>query len=127
MPRLRHIAVLGERADLQDMVRVFLVQQGFRVSLVGNLDALHGLLRRRSLDAVVLDAPLRGSATQPLALELRRAGVPVLVLSGSAAELGALEDDGWPVLAKPFRLEALRNVLDAVLADAHEPDDSRLH
>jgi DNA-binding response OmpR family regulator len=75
------------------------------------------LVEAKPPDAAVLDVRLVDGSTAPIALELRRRGVPFLVLTGyERQQVGdpVLRDS--PMLAKPLQRGALRGMLRQLLA-----------
>lgn len=80
------------------------------VTVVGSVEA--GVEAARSeelLDAAILDIDLHGVSSLPVAEELERQGVPVVILTGySALPAGWDERSPAAVLRKPVDPEALR-------------------
>jgi DNA-binding response OmpR family regulator len=83
-----------------------LEQAGFEIvgparTLVQGLD----LLRAKGRDAAVLDVQLGRETSEPIALELKKRGIPFVTLSGYSREQYPALFGGAPALAKPIRPE----------------------
>lgn len=63
------------------------------------------------LDAVLLDANLRGVPSTPVADRLRHVGVPFVVITGYTAEHVREIAGDAPILRKPFRAATLAEAL----------------
>jgi DNA-binding response OmpR family regulator len=75
------------------------------------------LVEAKPPDAAVLDVRLVDGSTAPIALELRRRGVPFLVLTGyERQQVGESVLRDSPMLAKPLQRGALRGMLRQLLA-----------
>jgi len=67
------------------------------------------------LDAAILDINLRGGEKSwPVADALASAGIPFVLATGGAGDSIAAEHRHRPTLAKPFTLESVRGVLNAL-------------
>ena len=67
------------------------------------------------IDAVVLDANLRGESSAPIAEQLHRRGTPFILATGYGAHEVA-ERYGVPVVNKPYSDSALGQALQEALA-----------
>lgn len=115
------ILLVEDHPALRDMVREYLVQEGFTLDSVARADEALSALRTTSYDAVILDLGLPDQNGMAI-LDRLRAGslksVPVLVLTARDAlddrvrGLNAGADD---YLVKPFNLVELQARLRAVL------------
>ena len=85
-------------------------------SLVASVDsvaAAMSVIERGGIDAAILDINLRGGETSaPIADALAAAGIPFVFASGGSADSvpGSFADR--PSLAKPFTIDAVKQVLD---------------
>jgi DNA-binding response OmpR family regulator len=76
-------------------------------AVVSSIDAALAVIDSKVCDAAVLDANLRGCSAAPIALRLRDAGLPFIVVTGyTAGQLGDWVGDA-SVLAKPFDVKIL--------------------
>jgi DNA-binding response OmpR family regulator len=111
--RLR-VLIVEDEALIAQEIEAALADAGFAiVGLAPTVSKALALIAEAELEAVVLDANLRGHSAEPVALVLREAGIPFIVLTGygKAHLTGPLLDA--PRLAKPFHPETLvRTVRD---------------
>lgn len=75
--------------------------------------ALH-TLKTRDIDGAVLDMQLGQETSADVAIALKQADIPFVVVSGYAAEDLALSFQGAPVVSKPIRLPDLIAQLHAI-------------
>jgi len=81
--------------------RVTLELERFSVREAGTLEAARAAIGAERPALVLLDVHLEGSSSDALLEELRREGVPVVIVSGTA-ELSEYAARASEVLAKPF-------------------------
>jgi len=93
--------VVDDDESLRMLVRVNLELDGFSVREAGTLEEAGEAVRAERPDVVLLDMHLGGEESTPLLLQLRSAGIPVVVVTGSAdtSQFAGVAD---AVLAKPF-------------------------
>ena len=108
------VLVIEDEALVAMLVEDFLTDLGcVVVGVAGTLTAGLELANDASLaiDGAMLDINLGGEKVFPIAEALLRRGIPFLFATGYGAQ-GLLPDyAGYPVIAKPFRLEPLRTAL----------------
>jgi CheY-like chemotaxis protein len=108
MPQKR-ILIVEDDADLRRMFRTALSMAGFDIQEAG--DGLHALrlIENRAPDLIVLDLVLRAldgiSVQQELASRAVTRQIPIVVVTGSSIDTGAL--DVACVLRKPVMPDAL--------------------
>lgn len=66
-------------------------------------------------DAAILDINLQGRMSYPAAHRLVQAGIPILFVTGYAAECIPAELRNVPVVAKPYRADQIGRALRQVL------------
>ena len=90
---------------------------------VGSTLEARAELRRRSVDALILDWMLRGETSRELLADLGESPVcpPVVVLSGTVEAKRAAERFGVPWVAKPFDTDTLLSTLQIALRDGKRP------
>lgn len=100
---------------LEDMLSDLAVEAAHTAdSVPAALDAVASL---DGLDGAILDMNLRGRSVDPVADALAEKGIPFVFASGyGQGAPGVGRHDGAPVLAKPFRKEALEEALLTVFA-----------
>jgi DNA-binding response OmpR family regulator len=119
MARLQppHILVLEDEWIIADQIEAALEDAGYAVvGPVGRVDAAMALLKRRPLDAAVLDINVHGDRSFRVARQLAQDAIPFVFLSGYAqTELPATLSQR-PLMQKPIDLLALCRCIDALLA-----------
>jgi DNA-binding response OmpR family regulator len=100
------VLVVEDDASLRLLCRVNLELEQFEVREAGTLEEARDAVAAERPDVVFLDVHLHGEATDGLLGELRRAGIPVVVVTGSA-DITQFRDRADQVLGKPFEPAAL--------------------
>lgn len=120
----RTVLVVDEKKEVRDVAESFLRRLGCNVLLTANgYDAVQIFAQRfTDIDFVLLDVGMEGMNGVAAARRLRtiQPAVPIAFVSGSSAEqvrerAAGLEPFG--ILAKPFRMQSLREVVAAGLLD----------
>jgi two-component system, OmpR family, phosphate regulon response regulator OmpR len=115
----RHILVVDDDDRLRDLLRRFLVDQGFRVTAAGNAAEARQRLDAIAFDLVVLDIMMPGESGLSLARHLSQTSkIPTLLLTAmSEAEhrIRGLEQGADDYLAKPFEPRELVLRINAIL------------
>jgi len=86
-----------------------------------NLEEASTLATAGEFDVAILDVNLGGERTFSVADQLDRNGKPFAFATGYGAAGLRDEDEGRPVLQKPFTLDDLKKVIDDLGADAQVP------
>lgn len=81
--------------------------------VAGQIAAAMAMARSLEVDVAILDMNLAGQAVDPVARALAERRVPFVFASGYGEDGLTAEWRGRPVLPKPFRLEQLRQALEA--------------
>src|SRR6266478_6049070 len=101
-----HLLVVDDDARLRDLLRRFLSENGFRVTVAGDAAEARANLASFAFDLVVLDVMMPGDSGLDLTRALRREGrVPVLLLTAMAEpedRINGLEQGADDYLSKPF-------------------------
>src|SRR5271165_730991 len=121
-----HLLVVDDDARLRALLRRYLSDNGFRVTLAGDAGEARANLASFAFDLVVLDVMMPGESGLDLTRDLRReGGVPVLLLTAMAEpddRINGLEQGADDYLSKPFEPRELvlriRNILLRRPADA---------
>jgi two-component system C4-dicarboxylate transport response regulator DctD len=95
------VLVVEDDPALRLVCRVNLELSGFAVAEAATLDEARSAVAAESPALVLLDLHLGGTAADELLDELRAAGTPVVLVSGTA-DVRAYEGRASAVLAKPF-------------------------
>lgn len=92
--------------SLRLLSRVNLELEQFRVREAGTLEEARAAVASERPAMVFLDVHLHGEATDVLLDELRAAGIPVVIVTGTA-DITQYRDRADAVLGKPFEPTAL--------------------
>lgn len=119
-----HILVVDDDARLRNLLRRFLVENGFRVSVAADAAKARAHLESLVFDLIVLDVMMPGEDGITLTRSLRtRSDVPVLLLTAMAEtedRIAGLESGADDYLTKPFEprelLLRIRTILRRVSA-----------
>ncbi len=119
---LPHLLVVDDDTRLRELLRRYLGDNGFRVTVAGSATEARQRLASVAFDLIVLDVMMPGESGIELTRELRRQGtVPILLLTAMAEArdridgLGSGADD---YLAKPFEPRELVLRLQNILRRA---------
>ncbi|RIY01416.1 response regulator [Aureimonas flava] len=114
-----HIVVVDDHREIRDLVRKYLVQQGYRVSVAEGGRALRRLLQTERPDLIVLDIMMPDEDGLTICRELRASNsVPIIFLTAVADEtdrIVGLELGADDYLTKPFSARELLARIKAVL------------
>src|SRR5271167_541977 len=114
-----HLLVVDDDARLGELLRRYLSDGGFRVTIAGNAREARAHLASFAFDLVVLDVMMPGESGLELTRALRAEGrIPVLLLTAMAEpedRVNGLEQGADDYLSKPFEPRELvlrvRNLL----------------
>jgi DNA-binding response OmpR family regulator len=114
------ILVVDDDPELRELLEHYLAEQGFRVSSVGDGDAMDRFLAGQLPDLVILDLMLPGEDGLSIAKRLRNSheGLPILMLSARGDEVDrivGLEVGADDYLPKPFNPRELLARIRAIL------------
>ena len=98
--------VVEDDASLRLLARVNLELERFRVREAGTLEEARAAVAAERPALVFLDVHLHGESTDGLLEELRRAGIHVVVVTGTA-DITQYRERADQVLGKPFEPSAL--------------------
>ena len=126
-----HLLVVDDDTRLAELLRRYLSDGGFRVTIAGDASEARTQLASFAFDLVVLDVMMPGESGLELTRALRReGGAPILLLSAMAEpedRVNGLEQGADDYLAKPFEprelLLRIHNILQrrpVPNADHHE-------
>ena len=117
-----HLLVVDDDTRLRELLRRYLTEQGFRISVAENASAARAKLASIEFDLIVLDLMMPGESGLDLAADLRRQSVvPILMLTAMGEpedRIVGLERGADDYLPKPFEprelLARIRTVLRRV-------------
>ena len=112
------VLLVEDDPDLNRLVGEMLEELGMQVVSASSADEGRELQARSPIDAVLSDMVMPGKMDGlDLARSLRaaRAELPIVLMTGFSAAAGSAAKEGFPVLRKPFTLEALAAALGQAL------------
>ncbi len=119
MEHTQHILVVDDHHDIRDLLKRFLVQHGFQVSVAADGGEMDSCLAATRIDLIVLDLMLPGRDGITLCRELRtRSNTPVIMLTALGEEVDkiiGLEVGADDYLVKPFNPRELLARIKSVL------------
>jgi two-component system, OmpR family, phosphate regulon response regulator OmpR len=126
MPDPAHILVVDDDDRLRDLLRRYLTDQGFIVSVAADAKEARACLQRVHVDLIVLDVMMPGETGLSLTASLRQTGqaVPILLLTArteSNDRIDGLEAGADDYLPKPFEPRELVLRINAILRRAALP------
>ena len=124
----QHILVVDDDPAMRELLRVYLSENDFRVSVAEGGSKMAEVLRTEAIDLVILDLRLRGEDGMQLARDLRAtSSIPVIIVSGKQDEADrvmGLEIAADDYITKPFSnrelLARVRSVLRRYAASSQD-------
>ena len=120
-----HVLVVDDDRRLRDLLRRFLADNGFRVTVAGDAREARATVGSFAFDAIVLDVMMPGESGLHLAGDLRkRIETPILMLTAmgeSQDRIAGFEHGADDYLVKPFEPRELVLRLKALLRRAARP------
>ena len=112
-----YILLVEDDEQVCDILGEFLRDSGYQVDVAGTVTAACSLLAGgRTYNLVVTDGRLPDGNGLMIAQRASEQSIKVIIISGFPQELAAAERAQYPVLAKPFRLAVLSNVISDTLS-----------
>ncbi len=121
-PESPHVLVVDDDRRLRELLRRFLADNGFRVTVAGNGREARASLANFAVDLIVLDVMMPGETGLRLATDLRpKIDTPILMLTAMGEthdRIAGLEHGADDYLVKPFEPRELVLRLKALLRRA---------
>jgi two-component system, OmpR family, response regulator len=112
MARKARILVVDDQTVIADLIAEALSDTYEAVCAPTVEEALEQLLSR-DIDLILLDCVLPGGTMWQVMLEADRLGVPVVLMTGDAAQMREIAGGPRPYILKPFSIAQLLDVIDA--------------
>jgi len=113
----KHILVVDDDGDVRDVIVEILQSDNYRVSSASSGASMRDFLETANVvDCVVLDATMPGEGSISLALHLKGAGIPVVMISGSPEAMEYADKNRLQLLRKPFDAQELYDAVNTALA-----------
>jgi DNA-binding response OmpR family regulator len=100
------VLVVDDDASLRTLSRVLLELEGFSVTEAGSVEEAEAAIAAARPAVVLLDVHLGAAASDELFARLRREGIPVAAVTGTA-DVAGYSDRADATLVKPFEPSAL--------------------
>ena len=124
---LPHILVVDDDARLSELLRKFLIDNGFLVATAGDAADARAKLASLAFDVIVLDLMMPGESGLEFAEDLRRTSeVPILMLTAMGEpedRITGLEKGADDYLVKPFEPRELLLRIAEILRRAPRPPE----
>jgi two-component system phosphate regulon response regulator OmpR len=121
-----HVLVVDDDRRLRELLRKYLVDQGFLVTVAADAEEARERLDSIAFDLLVLDVMMPGESGLELTADLRRRSrVPILLLTAKAEpedRIDGLERGADDYLAKPFEPRELVLRMRTILRRAAPPE-----
>lgn len=125
MHDLAHVVVVDDHSDIRDLVRQYLEQQGYKVSVAESGSVLRRVLEHDTVDLIILDIMMPGEDGLSVCRQVRATlDVPIIFLTAMAEDTDrilGLELGADDYLVKPFNFRELLARVRAVLRRAANP------
>ncbi|CDZ56916.1 response regulator [Neorhizobium galegae] len=122
MHDLAHVVVVDDHSDIRDLVRQYLEQQGYKVSVAESGSVLRRVLEHHTVDLIILDIMMPGEDGLSVCRQVRATlDVPIIFLTAMAEDTDrilGLELGADDYLVKPFNFRELLARVRAVLRRA---------
>jgi two-component system, OmpR family, response regulator len=114
-----HVLIVDDEPRIRNVLRRYLLEEGFRVSDAGNGTGMRTVLARDAIDLVLLDLMMPGEDGLSLARQIRQqSDIPIIMLTGKGDlidRVAGLETGADDYISKPFEfrevLARIRSVL----------------
>jgi two-component system, OmpR family, phosphate regulon response regulator OmpR len=125
-----HLLVVDDDARLRELLRRYLVDQGFRVTIAGDAAEARAKIKNLDFDLMVLDVMMPGEDGFALTQSLReKSRIPILLLTAraeTADRIAGFERGADDYLVKPFEPRELVLRIRSILQRASSaPDRTR--
>ena len=116
----RSILIVEDEPLIAMMLEDFIQSLGHQVS--GNCDSVSAALKEvetGEFDLAILDINLKGESVWPVASALRGKGTPFVLATGGHVDPPPAEFAGVPTIEKPYTIDRVTPIIEAVLAGSH--------
>ena len=123
-----HVLVVDDEPRIRNMLRRYLVEEGFKVSDAADGAGMRTVLTREAIDLVLLDLMMPGEDGLSLARHIRqRSEIPIIMLTGKGDLIDrvvGLETGADDYITKPFELREVLARIRTVMRRAAGPRDA---
>ncbi len=115
----RHILIVDDDEETLELLKAFLSQEGYQVSVAKNSAQMKSVMEKWAIDLLVLDLMLEGQSGLDICRSLRQhSSVPILMLTAMSADqdrIKGLELGADDYMVKPYNPEVLLARIKAIL------------
>ena len=116
----RSILIVEDEPLIAMMLEDFILSLGHEVS--GSCDSVASALREienGEFDLAILDVNLKGESVWPVAAALRNKRIPFVLATGGHVDPPPAEFASVPMIEKPYTIDRVTPIIEAVLAGSH--------
>lgn len=113
-----HILVVENEPSLHEAIGAALECDGFHVTFTANKAAAMGLISSLKIDLAIVDIGLPDGLGTEVARHAAALAIPAILMTGHPRHMAELDLSGVAYLAKPFRVEQLRQEVRSRLVKA---------
>ena len=115
----RHILIVDDDEETLQLLKAFLSQAGYQISVATNSDEMDEVMAKWSIDLLILDLMLKNQSGLDICRDLRReSAVPILMLTAMSADqdrIKGLELGADDYMIKPYNPDVLLARIKAIL------------
>jgi two-component system OmpR family response regulator len=115
----RHILIVDDDEETLDLLKTFLAQAGYQISVAQNSNEMKQVMEKWSIDLLILDLMLKGQSGLDICRSLRQhSSVPILMLTAMSADqdrIKGLELGADDYMVKPYNPEVLLARIKAIM------------
>ena len=115
----RHILIVDDDEETLQLLKAFLSQAGYQISVATNSDEMDQIMAKWSIDLLILDLMLKNQSGLDICQNLRReSAVPILMLTAMSADqdrIKGLELGADDYMIKPYNPDVLLARIKAIL------------
>ncbi len=116
-----NILVAEDEADLRDILKVTLEQEGYRAILASDGDEAIKKIEKKSFQIALIDIKMPGVSGKELFSRIKQINprLPIVIITGSPdfKEEMSLKKQAYEYIYKPFRLDELVGVVKRALRE----------
>jgi two-component system, OmpR family, response regulator len=124
-----HVLIVDDEPRIRNVLRRYLLEEGFRVSDAGDGTGMRTVLARDAIDLVLLDLMMPGEDGLSLARQIRQqSDIPIIMLTGKGDlidRVAGLETGADDYISKPFEFREVLARIRSVLRRTSRPATAR--
>jgi DNA-binding response OmpR family regulator len=117
MARICRVLVVEDHGGIRAIIGDALDKHGYRFTLLASGQGAWKVIEAENHDLAIIDVPLANEDAVALARLARDAGMGVILTTAKHETLDVVQPLAYRQLRKPFKLEPLLQLIDAILRD----------